>query len=107
MSEYLLVYYGRMIGTTHDAGVAQMTWGAWFSSLGKSLVTLRATGSGKMVTSAGTRTITEEQMATGYAVIRAGSLEAAVRLAEKAPGVSQGMKIAVFPLAEMTAAPAG
>ena len=103
MSKYLLVYYGGNMGTSPDEVNKSMTeWNNWFKSMGKNLVDTGApTMPGKMVTSRGVKSAMDGEMVSGYTVISAGDMNEAVKIAKGAPGMDEGLKVAVYPMAEM------
>ncbi len=105
MSKYLLVYYGGGMGATPaEVEKSMADWNAWFKSMGKNLVDMGApTMPGKMVTSRGIKAAMDGEMVSGYTVIQAPSMEDAVRMAKGAPGMHGGLKVAVYPMAEMAA----
>lgn len=58
----------------------------------------------KMVTSTGIETGAVGEAIAGYSILTAADVDAAAKMAAKAPGIDQGMKAAVYPLADMDGA---
>jgi hypothetical protein len=99
--KFLFVYYGGAMATTPAAQKKSVeTWTAWFKKLGKSLVDMgAATKPGKMVGKTA-KAITGE-MVTGYSVVMADNLEAAVAIAKTSPNVMEGGTIGVYEIMPM------
>ncbi len=98
MARFLLSYHGGTMGDTPDQQAAQMAkWMAWFGSLGAGLVdqgrpisTARTVASDGSVAEGG-----GANMVTGYTVIDATDLDAAVRIARGCPLLQTGGSIEV------------
>ena len=105
MGKYLLVYYGgKMAATPKEVEKSNMDWMNWFKSMGKSMVDMGApTMPGKMV---GGKPMTGDPV-TGYSVIMADSMDAAMKMAKGAPGMNDGLMIAVYPMMDMMTAAQG
>lgn len=97
MAKYLLVYHGGSMPETEDAQAKVMAaWGTWFQNLGPALadggnpVSQTRTISGGGVSDGG-----GANPATGYSLIQADSLDAAVTLARGCPVLEGGASIEV------------
>jgi len=99
--KFLFVYYGGAMATTPAAQKKSMdAWNAWFKKLGKSMIDPGApTKPGKMVGKTA-RAITGE-MVTGYSVVMADNLEAAVAIAKTSPQITDGGTIGVYEIMPM------
>ena len=102
MANYLFVYYGGMMAVTPAKQKKSMdAWNAWFGKLGKALVDKGApTMPGKIVGKSGAKKITGDPV-TGYGVVKADSLDAAVTMAKGCPSIPDGGQVAVYELMPM------
>jgi hypothetical protein len=102
VANYLFVYYGGMVAATPAEQKKSMdAWMAWFGKMGKAVVDIGApTKPGKTVGRAGARA-TGANPVTGYSIIKADSLDAAVDMAKGSPGIKEGGKIAVYEILPM------
>jgi hypothetical protein len=93
MGKYVLVYQGGSMAETEEAQQAAMAaWGAWFGSLGAAVVDGGAPfGASSAVGGGAART-----GLTGYSVLEAGDLDAAVAMAEGCPIVADGGTVDVY-----------
>jgi hypothetical protein len=74
---------------------------AWFAKLGKAVVDAGApTKPGKMVAKSGAKAIGADPV-TGYSIIKADNLDAAVQMAKGYPGIPEGGQVAVYELLPM------
>jgi hypothetical protein len=91
--KYVLVYQGGAMAETEEAQQAAMeAWGAWFGSLGAAVVDGGAPfGASAAVGGGATRTAL-----TGYSVLDAETLDAAVRMAGGCPIIADGGTIDVY-----------
>lgn len=101
--KFLFVYYGgKMAATPKEIEKSNMDWMNWFKTMGKSVVDPGApTMPGKVVSSAGIKAGVVGEAVTGYTVVTAKDLDDAVKMAKSAPGLSDGMKVAVYPMMDM------
>lgn len=100
MANFLLVYSGGGMAPSETAQEAMMEeWMAWFGLLGSSLVdggnpiaplAKRISADGKV------GSVPAAMMASGYSVIKASSLDAAVAIAKGCPVLKGGSSITVF-----------
>lgn len=105
MTNYVLLYNGGGMPETKEEQDAVMAkWGAWMGGLGESLIDGGNPFSGQSksigpdgATSAGSLA----EGSSGYSVIKAGSLDAAVTLAQGCPILEGGGSISVFETLEM------
>jgi hypothetical protein len=92
-NNYLLVYHGGQMPDTPEEGAKVMeTWNAWFASLGDAVVDggnpvvqVRTIGNNGTVSSGALNP------ASGYSVIKADNLDAAVALAKGCPILNGGL----------------
>lgn len=100
MSKYVLLYSGGSMPES-DAEQKQVmkAWDSWFSKLGKAVVdqgdpftpNVKSIGSNGAVSNGPVN-----GAASGYSIIEADSLDAAVKLAKDCPVLQGGAKISVF-----------
>ena len=102
MANYVLVYHGGSAGTTpEDIDRTMKAWTAWFGKLGDALVdggnpTVRT----KLVSPDGS-VKDDPNGPTGYSIIQADSIEAAVELAKGCPGLADGTSVQVAETIQM------
>jgi hypothetical protein len=100
MAKFVLLYSGGSMGEDEAAQAAIMqAWGAWFGQLGAALVDggLPFTAAAKRIASDGTASDGPVgTLATGYSIIEATSLDAAVALAKGCPVLQGGGQITVY-----------
>ena len=98
MGKYVLVYQGGAMADTEEAQQAAMAkWGAWFGSLGSAVVDGGAPfGPSAAVGGGGARS-----GLTGYSILEAGDLDAAVKLAEGCPVTDSGGTVDVYETIDM------
>jgi len=103
MAKYVYLYTGgNMAQTPEEQEAAVQAWGAWFGTLGSALIdggnpfgaaaTISADGS---VSDGGTSAI------TGYTLVNADSLDAAVTGAKDCPVLTTGGAVQVYEALEM------
>ena len=93
MGKYVLVYQGGAMAETEEAQQAAMAaWGTWFGSLGSAVVDGGAPfGPSGAVGGGGSTT-----GLTGYSILEAADLDAAVKLGEGCPIVADGGRVDVY-----------
>lgn len=105
MANFVLVYTGGSAGSTDaERQKVMQQWGAWFTKLGDKVVDQGNpfTNHAKSVANGTIRDgSVENPPATGYSIVKAGSLNAAAELAEGCPVLLSGGKISVHEIAEM------
>ncbi len=96
MKKYLFVVYGPTADSEQDRAAGMALMAEWYRSLGSALVDPGAPFSEA-------RTVSDEGVgdaigpnATGYNMIQAESLEAAVKLAAQCPLLKHGRQVSVF-----------
>ena len=89
MSNYVLTFRGRA-DRTPDAD-EEAAWGQWFQELGSTVCDFgHRVGRVSALGSSGRETGTGRDVLTGYVVITANDLEAAVAVAKGCPGLAHG-----------------
>ena len=100
MANFLLLYTGgSMPETPAEQEAVMQAWNAWFGILGSNLIDggNTFTPHAKSISSNGT--VSDGpigEMASGYTVIKADSLDAAVAIARECPVLQGGAKITVY-----------
>jgi hypothetical protein len=97
MAKYLLAYRGGGMPETPEAGAKVMAaWGAWFGQLGAAVADPGNPVS-KAKTVAADRSVSGDghSSLSGYSIISADSLDAAIALAKGCPVLSSGATIEV------------
>ena len=102
MANFLYVYYGGMMAATPaEQKKSKDVWTAWFGKLGKGLVDAGGpTMPGKLVGKSGVKAVGADPV-TGYSVVKADSLDAAVAMAKGCPSIPEGGRVAVYELMPM------
>jgi hypothetical protein len=101
MANFLLVYSGggEMAPSEAERAAIMQAWGAWFGGLGSALVdggnpftpAAKSIASNGKVSDGPVGT-----MATGYSIIKADSLDAAVEMSKGSPVLQSGGQITVY-----------
>lgn len=100
MANFVLLYTGGgMAETPAEQEAVMQAWGAWFGKLGSALVdggnpftpVAKTISKGGKVSDGPVGTL-----ATGYSIIKADSLDAAVELAKGCPHTASGGQISVY-----------
>lgn len=98
MPKYLLGYHGGSMPQSPEEGAKVMAaWTAWMGSLGKAMID-PGNPTGPVKTIAANGAVSDGGGAnplTGYSVIEADSLDAAVRLAKSCPQLAAGGSVQV------------
>jgi len=93
VGKYVLVYQGGAMADTEEAQQAAMAaWGSWFGSLGSAVVD----GGAPFGPSAGVGGGASRTGLTGYSILEAGDLDAAVELAGGCPVIADGGTVDVY-----------
>ena len=99
MANYLLLFSGgSMPETPAEQAAVMQAWTAWFGALGSALVDggNPTTGNAKTIASDGSVTSgTGGMIPSGYSIIKADSLDDAVKMAKGCPVLQGGAKIMV------------
>jgi hypothetical protein len=99
VAKYLFVYYGGKMETDPKMAEKSMAaWNKWFGGLGKAVVDGGSpTLPGKIVAASGVKNVTAKPV-TGYSILQANSLDAAVAMAKTCPIIADGGQVAVYEL---------
>jgi hypothetical protein len=102
MAKFLMVYYGGKMETDPKKQKESMdNWMKWFKDLGKAVVDPgNPTMPGKMLGNSGAKNISGD-LITGYTVLQADNLDAALKLAKGSPQLNAGGQVAVYSIMEM------
>ena len=93
MGKYVLVYQGGAMAETEEAQQAAMAaWGAWFGSLGAAVVDGGAPFGASAAVGGGGRSTG----LTGYSILEAADLDAAVDMAGGCPIIADGGTVDVY-----------
>jgi YCII-related domain len=97
MAKFVLAYKGGgMAQTDEEREAAMQAWGAWFGALGSAVVDAgNPFSSSKAVGGNGTSGL------TGYSILSADDLDAASKLAEGCPILSNGGSVEVYEVLEL------
>lgn len=97
MAKYLLLYRGGEQPQGEDEGKAVMAaWMAWFESLGAAVADGgNPAGAAKAVAPDGNVSDADVNDVTGYSIVEADSLEAAVQMAKGSPHLAAGGTVTV------------
>lgn len=100
MANYILLYSGgKMPESPAEQEAVTKDWMAWFGKIGPALVDGGNPFTGKAKTIASNGQVSEGAMggnASGYSILKADSLNAAVELAKGCPVLKGGAKIMVY-----------
>ncbi len=100
MNKYLLLYSGgKMPETESEQKQVLAAWNAWMGKIGKALIDAGDpfTPKAKSITANGSvKDGPANGMASGYSIIEADSLDAAVKMAKDCPVLVGGATISVF-----------
>ncbi len=99
MATYLLLYSGgSMPASEAEQKAVLKDWETWFGKIGSNLVDggNPFTPMAKSIASDGKVSDGVSSMASGYSIIKANSLDAAVAMAKSCPVLKGGAKISVF-----------
>ena len=102
MPDYIFAYHGGKRPETPEAGADLMArWRAWMAGISESVVNPGApVGMSKTVSSGGVADDGGSNPLSGYTVVKADSIEAAVEMAKGCPHLDHGT-IEVAPLMDM------
>jgi hypothetical protein len=96
MANYLLTYYGGgMPDSPDETAQVMQAWTAWFTELGDALVDGGNPTSGSRAISPDGSVMDATMAPTGYSIIKADSLDAAVTAAKGCPVLAGGASIVV------------
>ena len=98
--KYVLVFYGgAMPDTPREQARVMKQWGSWYEKLGPAVIDagLPFSGAANKIRPDGTTGKgAVGQRATGYAILEAGSLDKATKLAKRCPILKSGGSISVY-----------
>jgi len=96
MANYVLLYHGGGMPESPEEGAKVMeAWTAWFGQLGDALVD-GGNPAGKARTIAANGSVSDDATSpSGYSIIKAGSLDEAVALAQGCPVLHGGASVQV------------
>ncbi|MDH4334895.1 MAG: hypothetical protein OEW24_06500 [Chloroflexota bacterium] len=102
MAKFLLLFHGGTMPESPEEGAKVMqAWTDWFASLGDSVVDLGSPISQRRTFGAdGAVSSGDADSVTGYTVLQAADIDAAVALAKTCPGLSSGTRFEVAELAQ-------
>ena len=96
MANFVLLYHGGSMPETQEEGARVMqAWTAWFSTLGDALVDGGNPASASRTIAANGTVTNDTAGPTGYSIIKADSLDAAVQLAKGCPVFAGGASVQV------------
>ncbi len=92
MNNYVITYYGEPKFKSQEEGANYMKkWGEWVGGLGKALVNPGVPlKRGKTVSSGGVSDNNSSNRLTGYSVVQANSMDAAIEMAKGCPHLEHG-----------------
>ncbi len=98
MGKYVLVYQGGTMAETEEAQQAAMAaWGAWFESLGDAIVDPGAPFGASAAVGGGQA----QTGITGYSILQADDLDAAVKMGGGSPILANGGSVDVYEALDM------
>ena len=96
MANYVLVYHGGSMPESQEEGAKVMAaWGEWFQQLGGALVDGGNPASATKTIAANGSVSDDPNGPSGYSILKADSLDAAVALAKGCPVLQGGASIQV------------
>lgn len=103
MPNYLLAYHGGSIPEGEEAQAASLeAWNEWMDAVGEQLLDGgNPVGQSKTVSAEGGVVDTEGDRVTGYSIIEADDLDAAVEIAKGCPIIADGGSVEVAELVDM------
>jgi hypothetical protein len=103
VKKFLLVYYGGKMETDpKKAKASQDAWMKWFQDMGKAVADMgSSTMPGKTVKGKTATKGVPGDPVTGYSVLQADDIDAAVALAKKSPHLAAEGQIAVYEIMPM------
>lgn len=102
MTKLLLIYHGGKMETDPKKQKESMdAWMKWFQSMGKAVVDAgNPTTPGKLISRSGSKDIGTNSV-TGYSIIQADNLDAAIKMAKSSPQLDAGGQVAVYNILAM------
>jgi hypothetical protein len=106
MNNYVLLYSGgQMPETEAEQAAVMQDWGVWYGQLGASVVDGGRPFTPQARTVASNGEVSEGAvgtLATGYTIVKAGSLDEAVEMAKGCPVLKGGGQISVYETIDMS-----
>ena len=92
MPDYIIAYHGGTKPESQEAGAKQMErWQAWLGGLGDAVVNPGTPlGQSKTITSSGVSDAEESSALTGFSMVKADNLDAALEMARSCPFLEIG-----------------
>jgi hypothetical protein len=105
MPNYLLAYHGGSIPEGEEAQAASLeAWNEWMDAVGEQLLDGgNPVGASRTIGSDGAVSETEGDRVTGYSIIEADDIDAAIELARGCPILADGGSVEVAELVDMMA----
>lgn len=103
MANFMIAYYGGNQPSSEEEGMAQMNkWQAWIKGLGDTVVNPGTPlPASKIVTASSVEDDKDPNSMKGFAVVKAESIEVAVKIAQTDPFLDNGGTIRVSQMMEM------
>ena len=102
MSNYVFVYRGGKKFESREQGAKHMAkWGAWVGGLGDASVNRGSPFKKSKIVSSGGVSDSGPDPLTGYSIVKADSLDAALKMAKACPHLDIGGSIVVAEVMEM------
>ena len=102
MNKYVFVYRGGKKFKSHEEGAKHMEkWGAWVNGLGDASVNRGTPFRKSKTVNSGGVSDTDGPPLTGYSVVKADNLDAALKMAKACPHLDIGGSIVVAEVMEM------
>ena len=96
MANFVLLYHGGKMPETQEEGARVMeAWTAWFSRLGDAVVDGGNPASGARTVAPNGTVTSDTAFPSGYSIIKAETLDAAVQLARGCPVLQGGASVQV------------
>lgn len=92
MSKYILAYHGGKKPESPEAGARQFAqWKAWVADLGDAIIDPGTPlGTSKLVSAEGVSDVDHSNSLTGFTIVNADSMDAALTMAKECPFVNIG-----------------
>lgn len=103
MSEFIFAYHGGSMPESEEEGARVMAqWGAWMEGLGSAIVNPGApVGDSKTVHSDGVNDDGGANPLSGFTVVKADTIDAAIKMAQGCPVLQSGGTVEVAPVMQM------
>ena len=103
MPKFIFAYHGGKMPESEEEGAKVMAaWGAWIGGLGDAFVTPGApVGMSKTVSASGVEDNGGSNPISGYSVVMADNMDAAIEIAKGCPGLANESTVEVAELIEM------